>query len=60
MKLSEHFFSSKGGLVNWFERSFTWNETLQTTEKAWQGVFRAVHPHTPFLGDADDFTYGDD
>ena len=36
-------FSQKG--VLWTEMG-----PLQTTGEVWKGVFRAAHPHTPFLG----------
>ena len=40
-------FSQKGVLLT---DSFTWNEACELQERRENGVFRAAHPHTPFLG----------
>ena len=40
-------FSQKGVLLT---DSFAWNEACELQERRENGVFRAAHPHTPFLG----------
>ena len=42
------FSESKGGLVNWLF-CLKW-DPCERQERREKGVFRAAHPHTPFLG----------